>query len=155
MTIAFDTLRAATRLREEAGFDESQARVLVDTLAEGLSESLATKVDLEKTETALRGEIADLRSDLEKTESALRSDLEKTESALRSDLEKTESALRGEIADLRSDLEKVETSLRSDLGKVEASLRGEMRELEQRMTIRLGGMMVVAVGIAAAAVRFL
>ena len=71
MTIAFDTLRAATRLREEAGF-------------------------------------------------------EGTESALRSDLE-----------------------------RFEASLRGEMRELEQRMTIRIGGMMVVAVGLAAAAGRFL
>ena len=115
MTIAFDTLRAATRLREEAGFDESQARVLVDILAEGLSESLATKVDLERTETPLR-----------------------------SDLEKFEKALRGEIAGLRSGLEKFETSL-----------RGEMREMERRMTIRLGGMMVVAVGLAAAAARFL
>ena len=70
MTIAFDTLRAATRLREEAGFDERQAHVLVDTLAEGLTESLATKADLEGTESALR-------SDLEKTETALRSVLEK------------------------------------------------------------------------------
>ena len=148
MTIAFDTLRAATRLREEAGFDESQARVLVDTLAEGLSESLATKVDLEKTETSLRSDLekveASVRSDLEKTETALRSDLERVETSVRSDLEKTETALRGEIAELRSDLE-----------KVEKGLRGEMRELEQRMTIRLGGMMVVAVGLAAAAVQFL
>ena len=54
----------------------------------------------------------------------------------------------------KADLEGTESALWTDLGKIEASLRGEMRELEQRMTIRFGGMMVVAVGLAAAAVRF-
>ena len=55
----------------------------------------------------------------------------------------------------KADLEGTESALRTDFGKIEAALRGEMRELEQRMTIRLGGMMVVAVGLAAAAVQFL
>ena len=72
MTVAFDTLRAARRLRDEGGFDEKQAGILVATFAEGIGESLATRMDLEKTETALR-------SDLEKMETALRSDLEKLE----------------------------------------------------------------------------
>ena len=96
MSVAFDTLRAARRLREEGGFDETQAGALVDIFAEGMTETLATKADLEL-----------LRGDLEKTEAALRGDLEKTE----------------------------------------AALRGEMRELEQRMTIRLGAMMVGAVAL--------
>ena len=144
MSVAFDTLRAARRLRDEGGFDEKQAGILVATFAEGMSEGLASKADLEKTESVLRSEIGELRSDLEKTESALRSDLEKTESALRSDLEKTESALR-------SDLEKTESALRSEIG----GLRSDMEKLEQRMTIRLGGMLAVGLGIVVALLKLL
>ncbi len=107
MSVAFDTLRAARKLRDEGGFDERQAAILVDTFAEGMTETLATKADLESTEGSLRAEI-----------------------------EKSEAALRADIETLRGDLEKTETSL-----------RGEMRELEQRMTIRLGAMMVGAVAL--------
>ena len=102
MMVAFDTLRAARKLRDEGGFDEKQAAILVDTFAEGMGETLATKADLE----------------------VLRGDLEKTETALRGDLEKTE-----------------------------ASLRSEMRDLEQRMTIRLGAMMVGAVALIVALIK--
>ncbi len=109
MMVAFDTLRAARKLRDEGGFDEKQAAILVDTFAEGMGETLATKADLE----------------------VLRGDLEKTETALRGDLEKTETALRGDIKAVRS----------------------EMRELEQRMTIRLGAMMVGAVALIVALIK--
>ena len=115
MSVAFDTLRAARKLRDEGGFDERQAAILVDTFAEGMTETLATKADLEL-----------LRGDLEKTETSLRAEIEKTEAALRGDLEKTETALRG-----------------------------EMRELEQRMTIRLGAMMVGAVALIVALIKLL
>ena len=111
MSVAFDTLRAARKLRDEGGFDERQATILVDTFAEGMTETLATKVDVD----------------------LLRGDLEKTEKALRADLEKTEKALRAEID----------------------TLRGEMRELEQRMTIRLGAMMVGAVALIVAIIKLL
>ena len=113
MSVAFDTLRAARKLRDEGGFDERQAAILVDTFAEGMTETLATKADLESTEGALRAEI-----------------------------EKSEAALRGDIETLRGDLE-----------KTEASLRSEMRELEQRMTIRLGAMMVGAVALIVALIK--
>ena len=59
MTLAFDTLRAARRPRAEGGFDEKQAAILVDTFSERTGETLATKVDLEKTEAALRGQMQD------------------------------------------------------------------------------------------------
>lgn len=87
MTVAFDTLKAATRLQDEAGFNEKQARVLVATFAKGIGENLATKEDV--------------------------------------------AALRSEMA------------TKEDM----AVLRGAIRELEQRMTIRLGAMLAVAVGI--------
>ena len=129
----FDTLKAAVRLQEEAGFEEHQARALVTAFAEGMGEELATKNDLEKTEAALQGQIV----------------------ALKSDLEKTETALQGQIVALKSDLEKTEATLRSDLEKMAAILRSEMRELEQRMTLRLGAMIAAAVGIIVAVDKLL
>ena len=93
MSVAFDTLQAARRLRDEGGFDEKQAGILVATFAEGMSEGLASKADLEKTESVLRSEIGGLRSDMEK--------------------------------------------------------------LEQRMTIRLGGMLAVGLGIVVALLKLL
>ena len=133
----FDTLKAAVRLQKEAGFEEHQARALVTIFAEGIGEELATKNDLEKTETALQGQIFALKGDLEKTEVALKSDLEKTETALKSDLEKTETTLRGEMEEMA------------------AVLRSEMRDLEQRMTLRLGAMIAAAVGILVAVDKLL
>ena len=55
MVVTFDTLKAARRLQDEAGFDEKQAAVLVSTFAEGISENLATKADLTNEGAALRG----------------------------------------------------------------------------------------------------
>lgn len=144
MAVAFDTLKAATRLREEAGFDERQARVLVATFAEGIGESLATKEDLASTETALRNEIR-----------ALRRDLANTATALRTDLENVDTALRSEIGTLRKDLENTETALRKDLENTETAMLGRMRELEQRMTVRLGAMIAAAAGIAVALIKLL
>ena len=123
--IAFDTLTAATRLRQEAGFSEDQARVLVDTLAQCVDESLATKRQVKETEVALRREMRQM-------EASLRGEI----TAGRGDLKKTDASLRAEITELRGDLE-----------KTEASLRADMRALEHRMTIKLGGIVGAALGI--------
>ena len=81
MAVTFDTLKAATRLREEGGFSEKQATELVATFADGFVENLATKDDVEhlrgdveKLEVSLRGDIDHLRGDVEH----LRGDMEKT-----------------------------------------------------------------------------
>ena len=68
MVVTFDTLKAARRLQDEAGFDEKQASVLVSTFAEGISENLATKTDL-----------AVLRSDLKEAEARLRAEMRELE----------------------------------------------------------------------------
>ena len=60
MAVAFDTLKAATRLQNEAGFNEKQAHVLVATFAEGIGENLATKEDV----AVLRSEVGVLRSEM-------------------------------------------------------------------------------------------
>ena len=135
MAVAFDTLKAATRLQNEAGFNEKQARVLVATLAEGIGENLATKEDV----AILRSEVTALRSEM-----ATKEDLAvlRSEMATKEDL----AILRSEVTALRSEV----TALRSEVATLRSEmpvLRGEMRELEQRMTIRLGAMIAAAVGI--------
>ena len=95
MAAAFDTLKAATRLREEAGFEERQATVLVDADRYGDRENLATRDDV----AAVRGEVTMLRDDvttLRGEMTVMRGD-EKTELTLRGDLEKNDASLRGEI----------------------------------------------------------
>ena len=134
MAVAFDTLKAATRLQNEAGFNEKQARVLVATFAEGIGENLATKDDVTmlRNEMATKEELAMLRSEI----AGLRGEM-----ATKEEL----AVLRSEIAGLRNEMATKDdvAVLRSEI----PGLRGEMRELEQRMTIRLGAMIAAAVGI--------
>ena len=106
MAVAFDTLKAATRLREEAGFEERQATVLVELFADryGDSENLATRDDV----AAVRGDVTMLRDDV----TILRDDV----TTLRGDLEKTELTLRGEIHKLRGEMHKQGQLMTTRLG---------------------------------------
>ena len=126
MAAAFDTLKAAKRLREEAGFEERQATVLVELFADryGDRENLATRDDV----AAVRGEVTMLRDDV---------------TMLRDDV----TTLRGEMTVMRGDLEKTELTLRGDLEKNDASLRGEIHKQGQLMTTRLGAAIAAAVAI--------
>ena len=122
MAVAFDTLKAATRLREEAGFEERQATVLVELFADryGDRENLATRDDV----AAVRGEVTMLRDDV---------------TTLRGDV----TTLRDDVTTLRGDLEKTELTLRGEIHK----LRGEMHKQGQLMTTRLGAAIAAAVAI--------
>ena len=62
----------------------------------------------------------------------------------------------------KRDLKELETTLRRDMKELEAStkqdiaeVKRDIRESEQRVIIRLGSMMVVAVGVVAALVKLL
>ena len=91
VTVAFDTLKAATRLREEAGFDETKARVLVSTFAEGMVENLATKDDI----AGLRREIATLATKEELA--ALRGEMHEMGAGLRGEMHEMGARLHGEM----------------------------------------------------------
>ena len=80
MAVTFDTLKAATRLREDGGFSEKHATELVATFADGFVENLATRDDV----ALLRGDVDHLHADMEEMERSLRGNMEKM--ALRTDL---------------------------------------------------------------------
>jgi hypothetical protein len=77
------------------------------------------------------------------------------ELATKSDLEATESALRADLSALRTDLKASEAALRADLKASESAVRSDMELLRRDMTIRLGGMMILGVGILLTAMRFM
>jgi hypothetical protein len=127
MVYAFDTLGYAKRLRE-SGVSQEHAEAHAEAAREFVMGELVTRYDLEMS-TAV------LRRDLEAAIAALRRDMEASLAALRRDMEAS-------IAALRSDME---TAM--------AGLRRDMDRLELRLTVRLGGMMAVAVAILAAIMK--
>jgi len=47
------------------------------------------------------------------------------------------------------------TNLRTELRESQAQTKADLRELELRMTIKLGSMMIIAVGVLTAVIKFL
>jgi len=66
-----------------------------------------------------------------------------------------ETGLRSEIKQIDLKIEQVRADLTRDMKDLETSLKRDMKDLEYRMTIKLGAMMVVAVGSVAAFVKLL
>ena len=160
VTVAFDTLKAATRLQEEAGFDETKARVLVSTFAEGMVENLATKDDIaglrrefgglrrELTTLATKAELATLRGEMHQMDANLRGELKQMDARLRGELKQMDARLRGE-------LKQMDASLRGEMKQMDASLRGEISKVQERLTVRLGGAIAAAVAILVAVDKLL
>ncbi|RCL04147.1 MAG: hypothetical protein JSC189_000195 [Candidatus Tokpelaia sp. JSC189] len=62
-------------------------------------------------------------------------------------------AVRTEIKDLRTDMREIETALRGEIKDLRKDMDSRFIQLEQRMTIKLGSMLVVAIGVFAAIVK--
>ena len=116
---AFDTHRAVKSLTV-AGFSDSQAEAVVETVGTAIDETLATKADLEP-----------IRSDLDRVKStmATKADLE----PIRSDLDRVKStmATKADLEPLRSDLDGVMSTM---------ATKTDLAAFEQRMTIKFGAM---------------
>ena len=98
-----------------------KARAVVDAMERHMAAILATKSDVEL-----------LRQDVEGARLASKSDIE----LLRKDVEGVRLAAKGDIELLRQDLDSARVAAKSDSELLRAS-----------MTIRLGSMLVVAVGV--------
>lgn len=134
MTLQFDTLSFAKRLIE-AGERPEVAEAHAFTLKDFVMDNLATKTDLKAAETALR-------SDLAAAETALRSDLAATEGRLRSELQST-------AASIRSDMKAIETRLDGKIDTRVDLLHKDIEAMGLKLSVRMGGMLVVAVGVLA------
>ena len=61
--LAFDTHKAVTALKQ-AGFEETQAEAVVNTMGEALGGNVATKADLATVQAKLETDIATVRTEL-------------------------------------------------------------------------------------------
>ena len=138
--VIFDTLKAAQELRK-TGFEDRQAEAVVETISKAVSETVATKADLQlvRSEMATNADLQLLRSDVE----LLRSDVEllRSEMATKADLQ----LLRSEVGTLRSEFEMQRQSVDSRFDALEKSFRQDMAAQENRIVIKLGGLMVTMI----------
>ena len=65
MSVAFDTLKFARGLRDNAGMSAEQAEGVAVAFSSATSEQLATKLDLAELGANLRAEIAPIKSDVQ------------------------------------------------------------------------------------------
>ena len=151
VTVAFDTLKAATRLRR-AGFDEDKARALVSTFAEGMVENLATKQDL--VLLATKEDLVPLATKEEIDRLATKDEIVKL-------------ASKGEVAALRADVAtkaepRTGMTAKDELAALRAEtkagfemLRTELIKFQERMTVRMGTAIGAAVAILVAVDKLL
>ena len=75
------------------------------------------------------------------------SDMRDAELATKSDLKELEHALKTDIAELRAEVNHEIGALRAEVNHEIGALRAEIKEMELRITMRLGGMIAVAVAL--------
>ena len=142
--ISFDTHTFVKRLTQ-AGMPEAQAEVLADSQAKLVDEKLSTKHDLKELETRLTHEMKEL-------EARLTHDLKELETRLTHEMKELETRLT-------HDLKELENRLTHEMKELENRLAHEMKELENRLalqlTIRMGSMLVVGIGIVATLIKIL
>ena len=166
MPVSFDTLRAATRLQEEAGFSEQQARVLISTIADGMNENLATKDDIsavgqriDTLDQKLDQRIDALDQKLDQRIDALDQKLDQKIDALDQKLDQRivalDQKLDQRIDALDQNLDQRTVALDQKLDLSVAGLEHSMAAMEQRLLVRVGSMVAAATVIGVAAVGVL
>jgi hypothetical protein len=123
-----------------------KARAVVDAMERDMAAILATKSDVELLRQDVEGlrlaaksDIELLRQDLDSARLAAKSDIE----LLRQDLDSARLATKSDVELLRKDVEGVRLAAKSDIELLRAS-----------MTIRLGSMLVVGLGILLGTLRW-
>ncbi len=141
--VAFDTLKFAKRLKE-AGFSEQQAEALAEAEAELFEAHLATKQDIASLERQAEGIRAELKREIEEVRVELKREIEEVRVELKREIEEVRVKLKRDLAEVQRRIEEVRVEFQRDL-----------KDLEYRMVIKLGAMLVVAVGVVAALVKLL
>ena len=139
----FDSLTYANRLKAagmDGGLAEVQASVMTEVIQDHFH-TLSTKQELQQVSLDLRKEINLMGQDLRKEMNLMGQDLRK------------DMQLQGQ--ELRKDMQLQGQDLRKDMQLLRLEVQKDMQLLEQRMVIKLGSLMVLAIGVVATVVRLL
>ena len=136
----FDTHAFVKRLTK-AGMPEDQAEILSKGQAD-LYERLVTKEHLEQKLGALE---LTLRNELEKVRAELKHDIDKVQA----NLEQVKAELKHELdqhkAANKQALKELELTLKHELESNKTELKRDIREMEQKLTIKLGAIVVIGI----------
>ena len=120
------------------GLRDDQAEAIASGLINGLTDNLATKDELHSEIALVRGEIAELRGDM----NAMEERLEGKIVLLRSDMVAMEGRLRGEMTSMEERLEGKIDSVEERLNGKIALVRSEMVAMEDRLRRDMADMQV-------------
>ncbi len=169
MTMSFDTLSFAKRLTE-AGEKPAVAEAHAMALKEFVMDAVATKPDIQALGRSLGEEIQDVRDEVADHRTETREEFAKVRSEIadvrtevagfRTETREEFAKVRSEIAHLRTEMRGDITSFRKDVGERFATkdelrhevglLRKDIDAMGLKLTVRMGGMLAVAVGTVAA-----
>ena len=136
---AFDTHTFVKHLTR-AGMDEQQAEALVEFQVQLINENLATKQDIEE-----------VKRDIEALRLATEQSIEALRLAAKQDIEE----VKRDIETLRLTTEQSIEALRLETKKDIAALKTDMQKMELRLTLRLGSVIVAAMGVFATLIKLL
>ncbi len=171
MAVAFDTLEHASRL-ERAGFTREQAAAQVQALVAIVTDNLVTKHDLHELRLAMQRDFHDFRAEMRHEWAEMRrewAEMRNEWAGVRNDwvgvrndwagVRNEWAGVRNEWAEMRHEWAEFRTGewaeFRAGMERETRDLRHGLREVEHRLTVRLGGMLAVAVGAVAALVKLL
>ena len=131
---AFDTHAFVKRLTR-AGMDEQQAEALVECQTQLINDSLATKQDMEEVKL----DIEEVKRDIQE----VKLDIEE----VKRDIQK----VKLDIEEVKKNIDTLRLETKKDI----ATLKTDMQKMELRLTLRLGSVIVVTMGVFATLVNFL
>ena len=133
-TVTFDTLSAAKELKE-TGLEDRQAEAIVSTISKAMSETVATKADLELQSAVTKADIETLGAELKADTKELRTEL-------KADTKELRTELKADTNELRTELKADTNELRTELKLFQQSVDSRFDALENRLILKLGGLMV-------------
>ena len=142
--LTFDTHAFVKRLTK-AGMPEDQAEVLANGQSD-LYERLVTKEyfaftlkhELEKLRAELKNDIARVQANLEQLRAELKHEFDQHKAANKQALKELELTLKHE-------LEQHKAELKHDIETNRTELKRDIKEMEQKLTIKLGAIVVIGI----------
>lgn len=123
-----------------------KARAVVDAMERDMATTLATKADLHLLKQELTFA---MNTDLQSLKQELKTDVQSVRQELKGDLQSLRQDLKADIGALRQEMRDEIALLRQD----SALIRKEMEFLSTSITVRLGSVMVLALGVMFAALK--
>jgi polyhydroxyalkanoate synthesis regulator phasin len=156
--VAFDTLKLARDLRERGKLTTEQAEGVAEALSTAFRDEIATKADVQAIRTDQQAIAAAGKADVQAVNSevqAVKADLRATEKRLDTKIDTVEERLSTKIDAVEERLSTKIDTVEERLNAKFESLRADIARRDDRLTVKLGGMLVVAVAVMASLVKLL